>query len=102
MLGRNRLGTTPLGRDTITTTAPGPVFDPALALVFEFVGTFPDGSVLEIDMEAKTVTLDGANVLWEASGDFWALLPGSTWVEYADTESSRSVALTVTHKDRWS
>ena len=68
--------------------------------VFEYTGSIPDGSTLEVDMESQTVTLDGVQV-FDFDGDFWALLPGAGGVEYADGEASRSLSLTVTHKDRW-
>lgn len=95
MLGAARLGTLRLGQ--VTTTSP---VIPAES-VFVWSGSWENGETIIIDLEAKTMTIDGTNVLHQVSGEFFQLLVGENEIIYEDAESARTVAFTMTHRDRW-
>jgi phage-related protein len=69
-----------------------------MALVF--TGAFHAGDVLTIDMENMSIKHNGT-LVYTFSGDFFAFLVGTNGFVYTDGESSRSVAVSVVHKDRW-
>ncbi|MCE5190924.1 MAG: phage tail family protein [Actinomycetia bacterium] len=66
-----------------------------------FTGSFANGSVIVIDTDAKTITVDGTNALHQMSGTFFKLAPGSNDIVYEDNGVARTVAAKVEHKDRW-
>jgi len=71
-------------------------------IIYNFTGELAPGETLVIDHKAKTVTIDGVNVLkYFTTGDFPDLPPGSSTVKYGDLEDSRDLTITVTYKDKW-
>lgn len=65
----------------------------------EYSGTFADGEVIVIYTEYGSITKDSVNDFSNFSGEFWSLYPGSNSVIYEDDETSRSVNITIEHKD---
>jgi len=61
-------------------------------------GNFTAGSVLEVDAENMTVTLNGANLDFE--GLFPTFAPGSQQIGYTDTFTTRTADMSGTYKQR--
>lgn len=61
--------------------------------------TFVAADSIVIDVGAQTVKVNG--VLTDYTGTFPTLAVGDTQITYADTLTTRSVTLTVTHKNRY-
>lgn len=59
---------------------------------------YTNGSVLVVDCEEMTVTLNGANL--DFDGLFPVFPPGSQQIAYSDTFTTRSVDLTATYRQR--
>ena len=69
-----------------------------MALVFN--GDFEDTDVLVIDMGDMSITKNGT-LVYTFSGEFFEVPIGAGGFSYADDEGSRSVSVSVTHKDKW-
>ncbi|MCE5190925.1 MAG: hypothetical protein LLG08_04080 [Actinomycetia bacterium] len=69
-------------------------------MALTFTGDFEDGDVIVIDMDDMTITKNGTQV-YTFSGAFFPFIVGAGGFVYTDDESARSVAVSVTHKDRW-
>ena len=69
--------------------------------IFQFTGDFANGKEIVIDLDAKTITVDGVNALHQVSGGFFKFSPGANAIVYEDDESARSVGAEVEHRDRW-
>jgi hypothetical protein len=73
----------------------------ALEDLFAFTGAFVTGKVIVIDMDAKTVTVDGVNALHQTNSTFFKFAEGVSQVIYEDDEAARTVAASIVHKNRW-
>lgn len=73
----------------------------ALEDLFAFTGAFVTGKVIVIDMDAKTVTVDGVNALHQTNSTFFKFAEGVNQVIYEDDEAARTVAASIVHKNRW-
>lgn len=58
------------------------------------------GQTLVVDGEEYTVTVDGTNAISGFSGDWPRLIPGTNTITYSDTESGRTVLITISKKAR--
>jgi len=65
-----------------------------------FTGTLGAGDVLIIDTDNLTVTLNGANVREDFTGEFWHLYDGTNELAWHDSDGSRTVELKVEHEPR--
>ena len=63
-------------------------------------GDLDPGSVLEIDSEKMTFTIDGVNALDDMVGNMFDIPPGDSYIEYDDDEGARTVAVDVTYTPR--
>ena len=61
-------------------------------------GNFTAGSILEVNSEAMTVTLNGANI--DFSGLFPTFGPSSQQIGYTDTFTTRNVDISVVYRQR--
>jgi phage-related protein len=76
----------------------------ALAYVTQslgYTGTLTAGDVLEIDIDNKTVKLNGSNVRENLTGIFPLLYAESNELRWKDEDGGRDVDLEVKHKPRW-
>ena len=64
-----------------------------------YSGTLAPGESVVIDSDAMTATKGGANVVKYVDA-FITLEPGGNEITYTDSESSRTVDVTVTHTPR--
>lgn len=69
--------------------------------IFDYTGLFAQGDEIVIDMDRKTVMINGQNALKHFEGDFFDLLPGENEITYEDNEGTRRVLFVFRHKDRW-
>jgi len=70
-------------------------------ITIEFTGDIAAGETLIIDSDKYTALLDGTNAIDKIDGDFPIIAPGTTLIAYSDSESARSMKITVNHKNRW-
>lgn len=88
----------------ITLTANAALSNPALAGDSGTMTVAVDldpGDVLVVDSDLRTVTVNGANRIQSASGDFPALAPGGGELTYSATAATHDSDITVTWRDRW-
>jgi hypothetical protein len=64
-------------------------------------GNFAPGDRIVIDTKARTVTLNGVNVLDRLAGDFISLVAGDNVITYEDQEQSRTILTRITHRDQY-
>jgi hypothetical protein len=78
-------------------------FDAARFHVDEMVitGDFAPGDKIVIDSDALKLTKNGTNALHLMQGDFFDINPGENEVTVTDDQSSRSVRIRMTHRDRF-
>lgn len=67
----------------------------------KFTGAFSPGDRIVIDTKARTVTLNGVNVLDRLAGDFISLVAGDNVITYEDQEPSRNILTRITHRDQY-
>ena len=67
--------------------------------VFEYSGTLADGAIITIDTDLETCKV-GPTHMYTGVDGFWYLCPGDNDLIYEDSGGSRSVAVTVEHKDK--
>jgi len=92
MWGRSKWGTRRWGQ--------GPPLRPVVT-GFTYVGPIAAGEVLVINCKAKTVELDGVNVIHNWSGSFPDLLAGLNTLVYDDGEGARALSIQVAWQDKW-
>ena len=66
-----------------------------------YTGTLTPGDVLEIDTDLMRVRLNGVNARGSFSGDFFKLVLGEQQLDWVDDDGTRTVGVSVDHKDRW-
>jgi len=69
-------------------------------MAIEFTGDFEAGDVIVIDMGNHSITQNG-DLVYTFSGDFFSFEVGASGLVYTDDESSRSIAASIVHKNRW-
>lgn len=79
----------------------GVVCPSGITFIPDYSGDLAPGETLVIDFKHKTVTLDGVNVLKNFTSTFWNLLPGANTITYEDSEDSRTLLITITHRGKW-
>jgi hypothetical protein len=70
------------------------------SLTMEYSGPLAAGEKVCINAENFTVTLDGANAIDKFDGDFPEVFPVDCTITYADDETSRTVKVIVSRRDR--
>jgi len=86
---------------TATGSVVNPTFSDGLRTI-QYLGTVADGETLAIDSAARTVTLEGEDVLPYTPGEFLRVSPEGTTLTYTDdASSSHTASVTVSHRDRW-
>jgi hypothetical protein len=85
--------------------ASGDVVNPAISdgsQTVQYWGTVADGETLLFDADARTVTLEGVDVMPYTTGEFPRVSPEGTTLTYTDdASSSHTASVTVSWKDRW-
>lgn len=69
-------------------------------MTFTFAGSLAVGKTICIDGRDFTVINDGVNAIATFTGEFPIIAPDSSTVTYTDALGTRTVAVTVTKKDR--
>jgi hypothetical protein len=87
------------GEGNIQTDASGDLFVYG-TLTFTFAGSLAVGKTICIDGRDFTVLNDGVNGIATFTGEFPLIAPNTSTVTYTDAVGVRTVALTVTKKDR--
>jgi len=59
------------------------------------------GETLEIDTEKLLAEIENSNAMPNYTGDWPDLIPGDNVFIYSDSESSRSIEVVITKKDRF-
>ena len=87
---------------TMAITAYGPPDTTQVAptLTMVYAGSLGAGETLEIDTDDFTVEKAGVSDLANFSGDFPLIGPGTNTITYTDSAGSRTMAITVTRKER--
>lgn len=67
----------------------------------QYAGVFSPGDRIVIDTKARTVTLNGVNVLDRLAGDFISLVAGDNVITYEDQEPSRNILTRITYRDQY-
>ena len=89
---------------TMTTTASAsiaPLATSYLSQLFGYTGTISPGDVLVIDCDAKTIELNGVNVVRYMTGKFLHLYSGTNQLRWKDDEAARTVTLDEDHDPRF-
>lgn len=90
---------------TIAIESSGDVINPSItdgSRTFKYWGTVADGETLLFDAAARTVTLDGKDVMPYTTGEFPRVSPEGTTLTYTDAaSSSHTASVTVSWKNRW-
>jgi len=68
--------------------------------IITYTGTLAVGATISFDTNDHTVVKTGVNAIDGFDGEFVWMYPGTNQLVYTDTESSRSVRIVVTKKDR--
>jgi hypothetical protein len=86
----------------IAVTESGPVSTTpvAVTLTLTYTGTLAAGATLCIDANDLTVLKAGVSDLANFSGDFPMIGPGTNTITYIDSAGARTMAITVTRKER--
>lgn len=70
------------------------------SLVLEYTAALGAGETICIDASKFTVVSGSTNKLANFSGDFLEIFPNRNKITYEDSETSRAVTVTLTHRDR--
>lgn len=66
-----------------------------------FTGNIAPGDKIVIDAKKMTITKNGVNAFNLMTGDFFNIEPGENDIIYSDTESSRTILMRVTNRDKY-
>lgn len=66
-----------------------------------FLGDFKPGDKIVMDSKNLTVTLNGQNALQMVEGDLLDLVLGKNLITYKDAESSRTIQMQITRRDKF-
>lgn len=89
---------------TVTITASTALEASALAYIyrqFTYGGTLEPGDIVEIDIDKRTVKLNGVNDRANFSGDFFKFFLGDNVLAWDDDEGSREIDFRSVHKPRY-
>lgn len=90
-------------RPTMEATAQTDITSQVQQLISKLVynGDLTPGDLLTINVEEKTVKVNGENVRHNFEGDFIKLRKGLNKLEYWDEESDRNLEITIDYEPRW-
>jgi hypothetical protein len=90
------------GQMTTTVSASlAPLATAYLSQLFGYTGTISPGDVLVIDCDAKTIELNGVNVVRYMTGKFPHLYSGTNQLRWKDTGTIRTITLGEDHDPRF-
>lgn len=75
--------------------------DHYVIVTIAYGATLGSGSWISIDVDKRTVKVDGVDARADITGLFPQMYPGSNAMVYTDSEASRILAVMIRHKARY-